>query len=349
MRPVLAVLLLLLPGCLTQQVEMREEGTVNVKEVAREGDFVAGEYSLHDGIEVKQNFSTLLGSGELLPGIERAIVGMAPGEVRRLELPPEEAYGVWNASLARWEPRRFSIPRVVNVSLEEFLRTFGEPEENATFETRILRMRILEVGRGYVLVEREPLHPRVNVTGGVVEITANSTHINHFFTPVLNLTVLDSSGRYVTYRDVNATHVLADRNHPLAGKKLSAEVRLMRLVKRAKLEGMHIAWREDLSGAIREAVAENKPLLLYFYSRECALCEAVDASFSDARLRLLAEKLVFVRLDLSYEAALAERHGVSRAPAVVVLNSSGERLAKLEGEISAQEMTQVLSEFGITP
>ncbi|WP_457555192.1 thioredoxin domain-containing protein [Candidatus Pyrohabitans sp.] len=344
----LLVLLLLLTGCVTERTEV-ETDSAPLREFAQVGDFVEGEYSLSDGISVRQNFSALLGSGELLPGIERTILGMAPGDIRRVELAPAEAFGVWNASLARWEPRWFSIPRVVNISLQEFRDAFGEPAENLSFESGWLRVHVLNVGRGYVTIEREPIYRRLNVTGGMVEVTVNSTHIAHFFTPVLNFTVLDASGRFVTYRDANATHVLVDRNHPLAGKRLSAEVRLHRLVKRHRLEEMRISWSRDLNDAIRDAVAEDKPMLLYFYSRQCGQCSALEAGFQDIRFRLLAGKLVFVRLDISEEAAVAARYGVAQAPAVVVLSSSGEKLARLEGDFSAAEMLQVLYELGIIP
>ena len=34
-----------------------------------------------------------LGAGEVLPGLERAVVGMHPGEQKTITIPPEEAYG----------------------------------------------------------------------------------------------------------------------------------------------------------------------------------------------------------------------------------------------------------------
>jgi peptidylprolyl isomerase len=39
-------------------------------------------------------FEFTLGSGELIPGFEKGIVGMEVGEIKKITVPPEEAYGL---------------------------------------------------------------------------------------------------------------------------------------------------------------------------------------------------------------------------------------------------------------
>lgn len=46
-----------------------------------------------------------LGTGQVIPGFEQAIVGMRPGEQRTARLPPENAYGTPRDDL------RFRVPR----------------------------------------------------------------------------------------------------------------------------------------------------------------------------------------------------------------------------------------------
>ncbi len=47
----------------------------------------------------------VFGSGEILPGLERALEGMSENEEKHVELPPEEAYGVWNPQAVLKVPR----------------------------------------------------------------------------------------------------------------------------------------------------------------------------------------------------------------------------------------------------
>jgi FKBP-type peptidyl-prolyl cis-trans isomerase 2 len=46
-----------------------------------------------------------LGEGVLLPALEQAVVGMAPGDVCRLVLPPERAFGEYRDELVGEVPR----------------------------------------------------------------------------------------------------------------------------------------------------------------------------------------------------------------------------------------------------
>jgi peptidylprolyl isomerase len=67
---------------------------------ARESDTVTIHYSviLEDGsvYETSRERAPLLvtlGAGELLPGLEKAVLGLEPGESTKVTVPPEEAYG----------------------------------------------------------------------------------------------------------------------------------------------------------------------------------------------------------------------------------------------------------------
>ena len=67
---------------------------------AREGDTVRVHYTgrLEDGtvFDTSENQEPLeftLGDGEVIPGFERAVAGMEPGEVKTATIQPEDAYG----------------------------------------------------------------------------------------------------------------------------------------------------------------------------------------------------------------------------------------------------------------
>lgn len=58
--------------------------------------------ALEDGSEVDNNFdqppaSFVVGDGSLLPGFERALFGLQPGDQATFEIPPEDAFGQPNA------------------------------------------------------------------------------------------------------------------------------------------------------------------------------------------------------------------------------------------------------------
>jgi FKBP-type peptidyl-prolyl cis-trans isomerase SlpA len=66
--------------------------------------------SLEDGSEVDTNFgedsvSFVVGDGSLLPGFERLIFGMSPGERQMFVVPPESAFGHPNDGNVQVLPR----------------------------------------------------------------------------------------------------------------------------------------------------------------------------------------------------------------------------------------------------
>ena len=66
--------------------------------------------SLEDGSPIDTNFggeavSFTFGDGSLLPGFERRLLGMRPGERRRFQVPPEDAFGQPNANNVQRLPR----------------------------------------------------------------------------------------------------------------------------------------------------------------------------------------------------------------------------------------------------
>jgi peptidylprolyl isomerase len=46
-----------------------------------------------------------IGSGQMIRGFERGVIGMVPGETKQVIIPPEDAYGPVNASLIQTIPR----------------------------------------------------------------------------------------------------------------------------------------------------------------------------------------------------------------------------------------------------
>ena len=66
--------------------------------------------SLTDGSEVDTNFggeavSFVVGDGSLLPGFERLLFGMSPGQRQLFEVPPENAFGQPNDNNVQYLPR----------------------------------------------------------------------------------------------------------------------------------------------------------------------------------------------------------------------------------------------------
>lgn len=68
---------------------------------AKEGDTVQvhytgklGDGTVFDTSDEQTPLEFTIGGGQIIPGFERAVVGMEPGETKTATIPPEEAYGL---------------------------------------------------------------------------------------------------------------------------------------------------------------------------------------------------------------------------------------------------------------
>lgn len=81
-----------------------------------EGSTVALHFSvsIENGVEIdntrsrEQPVSLTIGDGNLLPGFEKALFGLRAGDRRTVHLPPEDAFGEWNAeNLQKFDTVKF--------------------------------------------------------------------------------------------------------------------------------------------------------------------------------------------------------------------------------------------------
>ncbi|WP_297494978.1 peptidylprolyl isomerase [Thermococcus sp.] len=82
-----------------------------------------------------------IGVGEIIPGLDEALIGMKPGERRTVTIPPEKAYGMPNPEL------------VIKVPVEEFTKAGLEPQEGLYVMTDSGIAKILEVRENLVSLD----------------------------------------------------------------------------------------------------------------------------------------------------------------------------------------------------
>ncbi len=124
--------------------------------------------AIENGVEIdntrsrEQPVQLVMGDGNLLPGFEQALFGLRAGDRRTVHLPPEDAFGPWNAEniqifdTVKFEQRPIvghmiefedkakatlsAVVKSVNDELTEI--DFNHPikEKNITFEVEIFKV-----------------------------------------------------------------------------------------------------------------------------------------------------------------------------------------------------------------
>ncbi len=130
------------------------------------------------------------------------------------------------------------------------------------------------------------------------------------FTLTLLITALG-----IGYYSMNAAPVLSDESHSYHGDT---------------------AWRTDVDEALEAAAAEDKPVLVYFWTTWCTYCEEYNANaYTDPGIldRLDEFVLLAVNLDDGSESAarLQTEYNANYPPQHVAITPEGEVLVEING------------------
>ena len=92
---------------------------------------------------------------------------------------------------------------------------------------------------------------------------------------------------------------------------------------------------DEYDSALKAAKGENKPLLLYFFSKTCYYCSLMDKdTLSNLEVAsMLKRDFVFVRIDTDKSTDLARLYRITGTPSSWFLEASGKRILEAPGYI----------------
>jgi thioredoxin-related protein len=99
--------------------------------------------------------------------------------------------------------------------------------------------------------------------------------------------------------------------------------------------GQEVQWRTDYNQARKEAVAQNRPLLLDFGTERCFWCKRLDVTtFRDNRvINVMSEHFVALKVDADKEVGLTQALHIQSLPTLVIAAPDGKILSMLEGYV----------------
>ncbi len=102
---------------------------------------------------------------------------------------------------------------------------------------------------------------------------------------------------------------------------------------------------DEHTDALKKAKAEDKPLLIYFFSRYCVYCSAMDKDvLSDKEISgPLTTDVVYLRVDVDKKTDIARHYNVRGYPTTWLVEPSGKRIAGIPGYIPKNDFKKVLA------
>ena len=95
-------------------------------------------------------------------------------------------------------------------------------------------------------------------------------------------------------------------------------------------------------------IVTNQPQIIKFSSEMCSECKKLDAVLKEVYPKY-SEKIALVKIQVSdnddYTKKLIKKYNVTLTPTLVVLNSKGEKLSKLEGFVEKEKLEKIMNDL----
>lgn len=106
-----------------------------------------------------------------------------------------------------------------------------------------------------------------------------------------------------------------------------------------------IQWIRDWDEALRRAQAENKPIMVNFYTDACPYCRKLDQyTFGDASvIELVTERFIAVKSNAG-KSPLYRDYDIGPVPTTVFTRPNGEEIGRIIGYYPAQPFRQGIEE-----
>lgn len=289
----------------------------------------------------------LLGKEEVIPGVGRALVGMAPGEKKTVTVPPEKAYGLSNPEYIKTFPTVKRVPRNGSIAPKEYIEQFNAfPVQGKVIDFNpYLKARIVDVKE--TRTELEILVPEDGKAfPGEFGKTVVGVHEKD-----VTLTLIPEIGAPFEFRD-RTGHITetdgktfkVDFNHPMAGKEMILDIELVSLTKAATFADVVIPWIKDHDKGLKLARDVKKPVVAVLYADWCSWCKRLlNETFTDPRIKLLKDGFVWLKVNTSEKEDLYALYEQKGYPMIVLLDSEGSIVKKIDGFKDANGLLAVLN------
>jgi FKBP-type peptidyl-prolyl cis-trans isomerase 2 len=288
-----------------------------------------------------------VGKPARLPAIGGAVVGMKPGETKRLTLTPEQAFGLPDPRKRMQFPLAITLPRVVTLPAEEYVKRAGafpvvgqELQLTPYFPARVTAVREKDVDLEFLVEDgksfKEPF--------GATVVKMSDKGITTTLTPVIGSSFpLQGGSGIITSSDGKTFTV--DQNHPLAGKTVVIDLTLNAVTQAVDLPVGDLPWQEEHDAGLAAARKSGRPAVMVLHADWCSYCKKLfSETMPDPRISSLRDQFTWIKVNSDKLSEYKKRYGQEGFPMIVLFRADGTLARTLDGYQDAAVLRAALQD-----
>ena len=266
--------------------------------------------------------------------LAQAVIGMASGESKTVELPPDKAFGPPDSKKISAFPLTKSLPREFNLTAQAYVHQFKSFPTVGKMVNFVpyYQSRITKVEEEVVTLESMAVDGAVipsDFGDTTVQIENDTVHLT--LTPIVGAT-FTLRGQKGVISEIGEDTFTVDFNHPGAGKPLLMDLEIVSFVKSATFRNKELAWIESHDEGYRRAKESNKPMVLVLYAEWCSWSKRLlNDTITDPRIQAYWDDFVWVKVNSNIEKEYKEFYEQDGFPMIVLAKSDGEIFKKIGG------------------
>ena len=279
------------------------------------------------------------------PDLGKEITGMTAGEKKELIFLPEKGFGWVDPGRIINLPLVKKMPPTIVMKPDEYidkLKTFPVKGDLVDL-VPYFKARVVNVTPHFTtlkfLAENKS---RLEEDFGWVDIFTDEKEITVKLTPRIG-SIFALNGRPGRIVSTDGISFNVDFNHPAAGKNILLGIEIASIIKAADLKAFQISWTPDYDTAIELSKNENKPVVFVLYADWCGWSQKILKDVcKNPKITILSNKFVWLKIDSDKEVEYKESFNQSGFPLIIILNSKGDEIKRLEGFKDAETLRREL-------
>lgn len=291
----------------------------------------------------------IAGEEQGFPGVNDTVIGMKKGEQKVVTIPAEKAYGEKDPQKIQKYPSVRRIPRMARAEPLGFVQQYGifPIKGNQISFNPYLNAKIMDVVETGVALElsMKPEEEMEKVSYGKTTVTLEKDEFLIKLKPEIGA-VFELEKQKGIITEAGEDNFTVDFNHPMAGKPMVLEVKVLDFTKASIADTYKISWLEDFEVGTESSKKQNKPMVLLLYAGWCEWSQKMMKDvLNDPRVTSLHDDFIWVKIDSDKHREYKEAFEQKSYPKFLILNPQGDVLKSLDGYNTVHIVSELLHEM----